>query len=199
MWKQFNGPKFCCCCCFLAQLRFKMQCCRPAIQFCPIVKVATMKVWWPPQCSLNNMFGQLLDQHKGRMGTWGCKDVHLSLNNMFGRVWMGLLGQCRRWMAKVRCIFTICYTTFYLMSTTWNSLVTIKVEYGALQLLQTITRQEHKRGGRNSRVFGEKICDTFITKFGEKFSESPISSPNLVKNPVRSPNLVTNSVTYFVR
>ena len=54
-------------------------------------------------------------------------------------------------------------------------------------------------GGRNSRVFGEKNCDKFITKFGEEFSESPISSPNLVKNPVRSPNLVRNSVTYFVR
>ena len=45
----------------------------------------------------------------------------------------------------------------------------------------------------------KKNCDKFITKFGEEFSESPISSPNLVKNPVRSPNLVTNSVTYFVR
>ena len=56
-----------------------------------------------------------------------------------------------------------------------------------------------QEGGRNSRVFGEKICDKFITKFGEEFSESPNSSPNLVKNPVRSPNLVTNSVTYFVR
>ena len=60
------------------------------------------------------------------------------------------------------------------------------------------TRESPHRG-RNSRVFGEKICDKFITKFGKEFSESPISSPNLVKNPVRSPNLVTNSVTYFVR
>ena len=65
------------------------------------------------------------------------------------------------------------------------------------QLMMHVARAAKR--GRNSRVFGEKICDKFITKFGEEFSESPISSPNLVKNPVRSPNLVTNSVTYFVR
>ena len=37
---------------FLAQLRFKMQCCTPAIQFCPIVKVAAMKVPRPPLGSI---------------------------------------------------------------------------------------------------------------------------------------------------
>ena len=69
--------------------------------------------------------------------------------------------------------------------------------------------------GRNSRVFGEKFCDKFITKFGEEFSAyakfgdefsdifrekcsgSPISSPNLVNN--LSPTFMTCFVMKFVR
>ena len=57
-----------------------------------------------------------------------------------------LLGQCRRWMAKVRCISITCYTTFYNnFTTSWNYLATIKVESCALKLLQATTRQENKR------------------------------------------------------
>ena len=53
-------------------------------------------------------------------------------------------------------------------------------------------------GGRNSRVFGEKLCDKFVTKFGEEFSEFAKFFTKFGEESGASPTLVTISVTYFV-